>query len=86
MHVTMVLDDGIGANANQQSQAKNQWADQGIAPACRKQHTARRATAAHSEAVSGRWVRRSPQEVGFMMALPRGDVKALLSPVLRCYI
>ena len=67
MEVAVRLQDAERAAAEQEDQGDDRQPDQRRAPTRRRNEPARRSPAARPEAVAGRRVRRSPQEVGLMM-------------------
>ena len=73
--VAVGLQDRKHPAAEKKNDDDDQEPDDWRAPVRRNTETARRPTAARPEAVAGRWVRRSPQEVGFMMGKPLRNVK-----------
>ena len=75
LKLVLVLQQAEGAAAEQEHDNHDDRADDRIAPSRGAQTMRRTAAAARPEAVSGRRVRRAPQEVGFMMAKHTRNVK-----------
>jgi hypothetical protein len=67
MEVAVRLQEAERAAAEQKGEGDDRQPDDRSAPAWRDNETARGLSAARPEAVAGRRVRRSPQEIGLMM-------------------
>src|SRR2546421_3637287 len=82
MHVPVRRQHAVDAAPEQERDDQDDRPDEWVILARGNEETARRAASARPEAVSGRGVRRSPQEVGFMMGILAAAVKALCSEPL----
>src|SRR5712691_12680242 len=79
MEVAVGLQDAERAAPEQEGERHDGQPDYGGAPTRRRNEPARRSPAARPEAVAGRRVRRSPQEVGLMMGEIDQGVKEVAS-------